>query len=108
MAPRSAWMIDTDYTGAHSDPDDTAHPPIFGPSGITDEQEKILRAATMEKPGGNVRRFRLLNGDKDVDYSGWQVGPDKSFRPLDDFGRPDTGSAYIEYLNTETGEWEEL
>lgn len=51
--------------------------------------------------------FRLLDGDGLVYAYGWSKD-NSSFAPLDDYGAPMWGCAYIEYFNEEKLEWEEL
>lgn len=102
-APVYAWMIDTDYEGFQ---DALRTLPIFGPYGMTDEQETLLLAH-----GEDTHEFRLFDDDGNMYYSGWYVGDpnaEEAFGPLDDFGMPDSGCTRIDFLDKSTGKWEEL
>lgn len=48
-------------------------------------------------------RFRMFDDDKHLYYEG--RSKEIGFEPLDDFGMPNAGCTYIEYLNNE-GQWE--
>ena len=56
-------------------------------------------------------RFRMSDDDGMVYYYGFYVGDrssDDTFRPLDDFGRPNAGCVHIEYWNDVLKHWSEL
>lgn len=77
-----------------------------GPRGTT-----ILASQLIGNPLSH--EFELWEDGEDVpDYRGWCYLPDgmtdASFRPLDDFGEPNTGCAWITYKDKETGEYEVL
>ena len=57
-------------------------------------------------------RFRLVDGDHEVNYEGLMVPfalhneHSYGFEPLDDFGEPNAGCTYLEYF--ENGTWQPL
>lgn len=78
---------------------------VMGPRTISDQAETALLA-------GEGQEFRM-RFDEPVEeekpaYYGRYLEEDDSdeFQPLDCFGTPNAGCAWIEYKNTETGEWE--
>jgi hypothetical protein len=90
------WIIDEQHIGVES------RDGVVGPSDIPEEIEKQLE-------DGEGKTFRMLDADDNVYYKGRIIkdeGDGKGFEPLDDFGRPDAGAIYIEYLNN--GSWERL
>jgi hypothetical protein len=95
--PDYAWLVYHDHL-------DHRRVSVYGPGGITDSQCKNLAA-------GEGTRFRLLDGDGILYYSGRLLGDAESedgFGPLDDYGTPDSGCTTIQYLKPDTGKWETL
>jgi hypothetical protein len=95
--PAYAWLVYHDHL-------DHRRVRVYGPGGITDGQCKRLAA-------GEGARFRLLDGDGILYFSGRLLGDDESgdgFGPLDDYGTPDSGCTTIQYLSPGTGKWETL
>jgi hypothetical protein len=95
--PAYAWLVDYDHLD---------HKPVrvLGPRDITDGQEQALAR-------GEGVRFRLLDGDGIVYYTGRFLGDAESedgFGPLEDYGTPDSGCTGIQYRNPATGQWEAL
>lgn len=100
MPKTYGWLITEDVY----DPGSTRR--ICGPRNIDPDILSRLE-------NGEGKRFRLRDGDGDLDYEGLMVlapeddGSEIMFAPLD-WAASDTGSTSIEYLNEETGAWEEL
>jgi len=51
-------------------------------------------------------KFKMFDDDGELYYEG--VCSEEDHAPLDDFGMPDAGATEIHYLNTESGEYEQL
>lgn len=64
------------------------------------------RQAAEAPPTGEP--FRLYDDDGNLYYKGHIAGDYAGFEPLDDFGMPNAGCAYIQYRNPSTKEWETL
>jgi hypothetical protein len=95
--PDYAWLVYHDHL-------DRRRVSVYGPGGVTDGQCKRLAA-------GEGTRFRLLDGDGILYFSGRLLGDAESedgFGPLDDYGTPDSGCTTIQYLTPGTGKWETL
>lgn len=100
-----AWIIDIDHN-----PDPTAKPGtnanaagIYGPRRATDDLIEKLKA-------GEGRKFRMFDDDDGLYYSGRLVGDwdsEDGLGPLDDFGLPNAGCTYIQYLS-DAGQYETL
>jgi hypothetical protein len=60
---------------------------VFGPSGISDENEKRLRA-------GEGTPFELFDDDNMLYYRGRIIGDFEGFEPCDDFGMPNAGAVH--------------
>lgn len=76
---------------------------ITGPGGVSDDLTERLAA-------GEGRAFRMRDGDGKLYYTGRIIadpGSEDDFGPLDDFGIPNAGCAWIEYENA-VGKWEML
>lgn len=71
---------------------------LVGPRSATMTEEEICRHP-------DRKRFRMLDDDGEVYYTGYLVGGD-GFEPLDDFGMPNAGATTIEYW--EGDEWRPL
>lgn len=100
--PNYAWIIDKDFS-----PDEKALPAsnlnatgLTGPSGVC---AKILQQ--FEKGLGS--KFRMKDHDGEVHYEGRIIAEYAEFQPLDDFGTPNAGCTYIEYIDS-AGEWVRL
>ena len=57
-------------------------------------------------------KFRLYDGDDNLYYTG-RMHPedqteDDAFAPLDDYGTPNAGCAYMTVFNAKTNKWEVL
>ncbi|MFB7858852.1 hypothetical protein [Rhodococcus qingshengii] len=96
------WIIDEVHVEGLSEE--------VGTCGPFNAAEEILDRLRNSDEG---RKFRMLDGDGELDYVGRIITPDTvgsgsslDFSPLDHFGRPNVGSASIEYLIN--GKWEEL
>ena len=71
----------------------------FGPFGITEEQQKLLKA-------GKGTQFKMYDDDHILVYTGRLLGDPNSeegFGPLDDFGMPDAGCTGIKYRSPNGG-----
>ncbi|MEV4748989.1 hypothetical protein AB0K21_21645 [Streptosporangium sp. NPDC049248] len=95
------WLIVLDH--ASGEGDGTPIISSFGMDcGIFDRLER-----------GEGKRFRLRDGDGNLDYEGRIIvapeddGSALLLAPLD-WAKEDSGSTSIEYLNEQTGEWQEL
>lgn len=80
---------------------------IVGPHNATDDQLEIL--AHPRRNADKLARFRIYDDDRELYFSGYFLGDseaEEAFRPLDDFGAPDSGATEIQYLRGET--WETL
>lgn len=102
------WIVDTDHlaeAGEGADGDDEE-----GRIGPHDASQAVRDRLRLLRGDQVARRWRCLDGDGELCYSGRYVGPmdERAFSPLDDFARPDAGATRIEYLNPVSGQWEEL
>lgn len=101
-----AWIIDTDHNptpGALPGTNSNAAG-LTGPRGAD-------AALLTELAEGKGRAFRMKGDDDDIAYEGRIVlgadveeGTETDFAPLDDFGEPNCGCAWIEYRDA-TGAW---
>lgn len=55
-----------------------------------------------------LEKFRMKDDDGQVYYYGYIAGDYEGFEPLDDYGTPNAGCAWIEYKDKATGEWRVL
>jgi hypothetical protein len=99
-----AWIIDTDHTEEPASKDSQMG--TTGPRWASDEV-----TAHLANDMGLGRRFRMLDGDGELYYTGRLLDErDEAdvewFGPLDDFGRPYAGATTIEYF--ENGKWVEV
>lgn len=93
------WVITKDYI------EDGHANGTMGPKWVTLSEEHIRK---------HGKKFRMYDDDGELYYEGYNIenedpGPfesDPGFEPLDDFGMPNAGCTYIEYL--ENGKWEAL
>jgi hypothetical protein len=60
---------------------------VFGPSGISDENEQKLR-------DGQGDEFELYDDDKNLYYKGRIIGDYTGLEPCDDFGTPNAGAVH--------------
>jgi hypothetical protein len=100
-----AWIIDTDSQPDHSEAQGTNSNAVgmVGPKAAAPELVRRLKM-------GEGHKFRLLDGDDEVTYTGRFIGDERSqdaFGPLDDFGMPNAGCTTIEYRNI-NGKFEAL
>ena len=103
-SPGYGWVIDTDHI---AESPEYSRVGTMGPSGIpTMIREDFERGAACLE----FKRWRCKDGDGEVYYEGRYIGPgdERMFGPLQDFATPDAGASDIEYLNTDTGQWEAL
>ena len=99
-----AWIIDRDYCPDGEPGTNLNAKGVTGPRGVD-------AASLTALAGGFGARFRMFDDDGHLTYSGRLLGdPDSEdgFAPLDDFGMPNAGCTYIEYLDADTGEWNQL
>lgn len=95
-----AWIITQDYLP--TDLDLPTRVGVAGPRGMSEAQHEQLLAGAGEP-------FRLFDDDRTLVYEGLFLGDatsEEAFGPLEDFGMPDAGCTYIEYLVD--GRWEVL
>lgn len=96
-----AWIITHDYNAAIGSKPGTNENAkgISGPNG----SEEWLKVKDTD-----IRRFRMFDGDRICYYEGFasRRPNETGFEPLEDFGAPNAGCSYIEYL--ENGKWEVL
>ena len=101
------WIIDKDYLAEEGEEAGTNLNAVgvIGPRGIPARIEERLRA-------GQGRAFRMFDDDGELYYSGRIItskadeGSETDFGPLQDFGTPNAGCTFIQYL--EKGKWETL
>lgn len=100
------WIIDRDLI-CEDHGFDTDRFGTVGPRNISQKVQDRLRLLRGDQI---AHRWRALDSDGNVYYEGRYVGPgdERMFSPLEDFAKPDAGATTIEYLNIETGSWEEL
>lgn len=67
---------------------------VFGPSGISDENNESLEA-------GKGQGFELYDDDGNLYYKGRLIGEFEGLEPLDDYGMPNAGCTAIKV----NGEW---
>ena len=95
------WIITKDHISPASMKSDAG---TFGPRNTAFTQLQLTtHPARMA--------FRMYDDDHTLYYEGFLVDPDEEcdlFEPLYEFGEPNAGCTIIEYLNPDTGEYEEL
>ena len=102
MSRLHAWIIKRDYFPDGEPGTYTNAVGLTGPRGATEESLTALAH-------GLGHKFRLLDDDGEVLYSGTFVGDcesEEGFAPLDDFGTPNAGCTEIQYWDGE--EWNQL
>lgn len=95
-----AWIITHDYLPL--DLELISRVGFVGPRGVSQEQLEQLYA-------GEGEPFRMFDDDRTLVYEGRFLGDatsEEAFGPLEDFGTPDAGCTYIEYMVA--GRWEVL
>ena len=92
------WVITRDLLAEQGfldlDEGETSEAGTYGPSGCPLTPEQILTHP-------EAKKFVMLDGDNIPYYEGFWVdatGNGNSFQPLDDFGTPNAGCAYIRYV----------
>ena len=98
MTAKYAWIITRDSISGKAGGRSATG--VLGPRNAPIDLVEALKA-------GNGRSFRMLDDDREVYYHGRIivhdtagldcVGSELDFRPLDDFGTPDSGCTMIEY-----------
>lgn len=104
MSRLHAWIIDRDHYPDGEPGTYTNAVGLTGPRGAS--QESLTALA-----GGFGTRFRMLDDDGNILYSGRMTGDcdgEAGFAPLDDFGTPNAGCTSIEYHDADSGEWNQL
>ena len=98
------WLITKDTLADLGEPERTNLNAVgmTGPRTGTDAEVARLEA-------GEGEAFRMFDGDGELYYEGrWLEVPSSDgdeFEPLEDFGHPNAGCAYIEYRDPDTGKW---
>ena len=111
-----AWIILKDHQAdlQYEAPSNLNAVGMTGPSTALDETLARLNA-------GEGAAFKMFDGDSELYYEGLYLEDEREnanhhvllqrttdeFQPLEDFGAPNAGCAYIEYQNPE-GKWEML
>lgn len=103
------WIIDIDHAPDSSKPEGTNANAkgVMGPHDISPAIEAQLKAP------GYGRKFRMLDDDGELYYTGRIITPAgeeeglMDFAPLDDFGKPNAGATEIHYQRAD-GSWYEL
>lgn len=120
---RYGWIISQDYVSEalQSDRNDYG---LTGPINIDPAIEKLLQARiSLDGDFGQYERirlpddgeidpvlndtlskFKMLDDDGNLYYVGWIAGEYDLTEPLDDFGTPNAGAVYLEYLKKD-GSW---
>lgn len=85
---------------------------IVGPANIDPAIEKHLQDKLEGKENRNanyglkapISKFRMSDADGEIYYVGYIAGEYEGNEPLDDFGLPNAGAIYIQYLD-KNGQW---
>tara|TARA_R100001443_G_scaffold60555_1_gene70874 strand:+ start:231 stop:578 length:348 start_codon:yes stop_codon:yes gene_type:complete len=72
---------------------------IVGPANVDPEIEKHLQDTLNRRYNVPFAKFRMSDADGEVYYKGYITGKYTGSEPLDDFGMPNAGAIYIQYLN---------
>ena len=114
---RYGWIISQDYVSeALQYIDGKSDFGLTGPINIDPEIEKRLVARVKLEAdihdsddlitdlSGTMTKFKMLDDDGILYYVGWIDGEYDLTEPLDDFGTPNAGAVYLEYLKKD-GSW---
>jgi len=83
-----------------------------GPANIDPAIEKHIQDKLEGKENRNanyglktpIAKFRMSDADGEIYYVGYIAGEYEGSEPLDDFGTPNAGAIYIQYLD-KNGQW---